>query len=236
MRKNWIVTSLATAALACGAVASGLFWAGDLDLTSVPPKASEVFKAIEANELTLADAIAKATGSVEGGRALSAKSVMGSDGNSVSAYEVAVYTENEARTVMVNAGDGEVTDSTIIPRFPGEAFEGEIVETASGLQYVDIVVGDGEQPANSSAKVEVHYTGWLVDGTKFDSSVDRGQSISFGLNQVIAGWTEGVGSMKIGGKRKLIIPGHLGYGPRGSGPIPGNAVLVFDVELLGIEQ
>ena len=79
----------------------------------------------------------------------------------------------------------------------------------------------------------MHYTGWLTDGTKFDSSVDRGQTITFPLNGVIAGWTEGVGSMKVGGKRKLIIPSNLGYGPQGAGNvIPGGATLVFDIELI----
>jgi FKBP-type peptidyl-prolyl cis-trans isomerase len=80
----------------------------------------------------------------------------------------------------------------------------------------------------------VHYTGWLVDGKKFDSSVDRGETISFLLNRVIDGWTEGVGSMKVGGKRKLIIPAHIGYGDRGGagGAIPPGATLVFDIELV----
>lgn len=108
--------------------------------------------------------------------------------------------------------------------------------TDSGLMYVDAVVGDGEQPASTNATVSVHYTGWLTDGTKFDSSRDRGQPASFPLNRVIPGWTEGVSTMNVGSKRYLIIPSDLGYGPRGAGGvIPPNAMLVFEVELLSTQ-
>ena len=118
-------------------------------------------------------------------------------------------------------------------QLPGETVTGEISTSDSGLMWYDIAVGDGETPAGPTSSVEVHYTGWLTDGTKFDSSVDRGQTISFPLDGVIAGWTEGVGSMRVGGKRKLIIPAHLGYGDHGAGgTIPGGATLIFDVELI----
>ena len=109
--------------------------------------------------------------------------------------------------------------------------------TASGLQYDDSVIGDGAQ-AKAGDTVSVHYTGWLEDNTKFDSSKDRNQAFSFklGAGMVIKGWDEGVAGMKIGGTRKLTIPSELGYGARGAGGvIPPNAGLIFEVELLGIK-
>ena len=109
--------------------------------------------------------------------------------------------------------------------------------TASGLQYEDLVVGDGVE-AKAGDKVSVHYTGWLDDKTQFDSSKDRNQPFEFslGAGMVIKGWDEGVAGMKVGGKRKLTIPHELGYGPRGAGGvIPPYATLIFEVELLGIK-
>lgn len=119
----------------------------------------------------------------------------------------------------------------------GDAMADEnVVTTDSGLQYVVIEEGDGAQP-QAGQRVFVHYVGTLEDGTKFDSSRDRGRPFDFtiGQGQVIRGWDEGVGMMKVGDRRKLIIPPDLGYGARGAGGvIPPNATLIFDVELLRI--
>ena len=106
----------------------------------------------------------------------------------------------------------------------------------SGLKWKDIQVGTGASPATGQT-VHVHYTGWLMDGKKFDSSRDRGEPFSFplGRGRVIKGWDEGVATMKVGGRRELVIPPDLAYGPRGfPGAIPPNATLRFDVELLDV--
>ena len=114
----------------------------------------------------------------------------------------------------------------------------KMITTDSGLKYTDLVVGNGASPV-AGKQVTVHYTGTLENGKKFDSSVDRKKPFSFviGTGNVIKGWDEGVMSMKVGGKRKLVIPANLGYGPRGAGGvIPPNATLLFDVELLAVQK
>jgi len=116
--------------------------------------------------------------------------------------------------------------------------EEKVITTKSGLKYVELKEGTGDE-AKAGQIVEVHYTGWLKDGTKFDSSKDRNEPFKFplGAGRVIKGWDEGVAGMKVGGKRKLIIPPELGYGKRGAGnTIPPDAELTFEVELLGIKK
>ncbi|MEQ1578537.1 MAG: FKBP-type peptidyl-prolyl cis-trans isomerase [Hyphomicrobium sp.] len=131
--------------------------------------------------------------------------------------------------------------TTAIPTTAMAQNAGETMTTASGLQISDSTIGAGASPAPGQTCV-MHYTGWLykdgVKGAKFDSSLDRGQPFEFAIGQgmVIKGWDEGVASMKVGGKRTLIIPPALGYGARGAGGvIPPNATLMFDVELLGVK-
>jgi len=122
----------------------------------------------------------------------------------------------------------------------GEAFLAEnaqkpgVMSTSTGLQYQHEVVGEGGMPTAADT-VEVHYTGTLLDGTEFDSSIKRGKPASFGLGQVIPGWTEGLQLMRVGGKTRFFIPSDLGYGPGGTRGIPPNSVLIFDVELLSIK-
>ncbi len=130
-------------------------------------------------------------------------------------------------TQLVSAADAKKEDKK----------ETKEVTTKSGLKYVELKEGDGKE-AKAGDTVSVHYTGWLKDGKKFDSSLDRGQPFSFklGAGMVIKGWDEGVAGMKVGGKRKLIIPPDLGYGQRGAGNvIPPGAELTFEVELLKVQ-
>jgi peptidylprolyl isomerase len=153
-----------------------------------------------------------------------------------------------AELALGSQGGGDIPpDSTLIleielveatePVKMTEVDPDDYVETESGLKYFDIVEGDGTTPEQGQTVV-VHYTGWLEDGTKFDSSLDRGQPFTFplGTGSVIAGWDEGVATMKVGGKRQLLIPSDLAYGDTGSGTIPPGATLIFDVELLDIAQ
>ena len=114
---------------------------------------------------------------------------------------------------------------------------GSEITTASGLKYSDQVIGTGDTPQKGQT-VTVHYTGTLENGKKFDSSLDRGKPADFriGVGAVIKGWDEGLMTMKVGGKRRLVIPSKLGYGPQGRPPdIPGNSTLIFDIELLGVK-
>jgi FKBP-type peptidyl-prolyl cis-trans isomerase len=145
--------------------------------------------------------------------------------------EIAAAEEEENRMMQAAAMPLEAGKNFVKSR-GGDISRGSV--SPSGLWHVDVAVGSGASPKPTD-QVTVHYTGWLTNGTKFDSSVDRGQPATFGLNQVIRGWTEGVGGMKPGGKRFLVIPPDLAYGAGGRPPsIPPSSTLVFEVELIRI--
>ena len=139
------------------------------------------------------------------------------------------------RVVAGKAGAAENIQKGIEFMSANKALEG-VQTTASGLQYLVLTKGTGTANPGPRDKVKVHYHGTLIDGTVFDSSVERGESISFGLNQVIAGWTEGLQPLEVGDKTRLFIPSDLAYGKRSMGVIGPGSTLIFDVELLGINQ
>ncbi|HEY9761603.1 MAG TPA: FKBP-type peptidyl-prolyl cis-trans isomerase [Trichocoleus sp.] len=158
-------------------------------------------------------------------------------GNSSTAIAANMSTPAESvEAVKIAQSAADLILEDIPAEEPSSMSEEKLITTDSGLQYVDLVEGTGAMP-QPGQRVTVHYTGTLEDGTQFDSSRDRGRPFTFniGVGQVIKGWDEGVGTMRVGGRRKLVIPAALGYGTRGAGGvIPPNATLIFDVELLSL--
>ena len=158
-------------------------------------------------------------------------------GTAAESFNAAAFFEEKKRELVAMEEEKKMQQKMAVENKLSQEYSGEsVVTTASGLRYIVQKEGTGASPNGPSANVTVHYTGTLLaDGKKFDSSVDRGQPATFGLNQVIKGWTEGLQTMKEGGKTRFIIPPQLGYGEMGyPGVIPPSAWLVFDVELIKV--
>ncbi|MGI9259757.1 MAG: FKBP-type peptidyl-prolyl cis-trans isomerase [Gammaproteobacteria bacterium] len=158
-------------------------------------------------------------------------SVLGSDSRvDMTIYGPQIQAFADARSAARSAGEKEASAAFVAEM----AQEAGAEQSASGVIYIPMTAGTGPSPTSADT-VRVHYHGTLRDGTVFDSSVDRGEPISFPLTGVIPCWTEGVQNMMVGGKSKLVCPSDTAYGDAGQGPIPGGAALVFEIELLGIE-
>lgn len=195
------------------------------DYSKLPVRPTEFGAQLRSSEVSLAAAIAAAeldTGGVAG----SAKF----DGEH---YSVDVFGDFGGQRLRLSSATAEILERADLPWLPGEVPTSEWTTTESGLRFAEISLGDGASPDGLAALVECHYSSWLVDGTVFDTS-RGGESVTFGLGQVIEGWQEGIQTMKAGGKRKLIIPAALAYGEQGAGPIPANATLIIDVELIAV--
>lgn len=208
------------------AAAPQTWYDAEADYRSLPPTASEMHALLAPVDLAAAQRLAIET---SGGRVAEARFVGGEE----PACEVRVYTEERQLLLRTDPAGTRVLSQEEVARIPGWPMEGDWIELPSGLKYYDVEVGDGTEPRNSVVLVTTEYAGYLVDGTCFQSTADLGRPMVSPLSGGIPGWKEGLLSMKTGGRRKLLIPPELGYGPAGYGcQVPPDATLVFDVELL----
>jgi peptidylprolyl isomerase len=212
--------------------------APDKDFASLPPKPSDVQQKLDALKVSLSQAIDVAQKSVNG-KARSAELDLK---EATPAYRVLVYAQGKAHRVVVNGETGAIASSDIQPYLPGASFDGDLTAQESGLQFIDLKVGEGEAVTESASVVLVNAIGFLVDGTEIINTTKsqnpemKPEPVALPLKGMFPGFTEGTKGMKVGGKRKIVMPAALAYGERGNPPvIPANATLIFDIELLGVD-
>lgn len=228
-KRLFAIAGIVSAAGLVGTFAAPMF--DTPDYTTLPPHPSEVQKQLENTKVTLTQAIETARNDVNG----VAKSANVNLNAEPPTIEVVVYADDTAHRITVHAETGEIIDRGIIPRLPGEAVGEDWIELESGVRYIDIKAGEGPAVANARQVVQMHLTGWLVDGREFADTHDL-EPVSAPLQALFPGVVEGVMGMQVGGKRKLILPPDLAFGAAGQPPqIPANATLIFDVELLDID-
>lgn len=233
MRTLPILLAIACAAGALAVASANAFVDSRIDYSKLPPDPAKEEARLREFDFGLMRAVEAAE---RAGAGVARSAELGEDAAGP-VWSVEVYGAGKQVRVNIDPETGAVRATIPAPAFkmPGAAVTGEPVRSPSGLMHYDIVEGTGPAPSGPSSVVRVHYSGWTVDGKQFDSSVTRGEPAEFPLNGVIRGWTEGVGSMKVGGKRKLLIPYQLAYGADGRPPaIPAKALLIFDVELLAV--
>jgi len=222
--------------LAAGfAAASGLLASPARDWSRLPAPHGEVESMLAASPTSLARAMEIARSSANADAGAAVRSVGFEVDSDPLVITVDLHANGERRIVRIDAASGTVLESASIGRFPGELVVGDWRESPTGLKWYDLEIGDGAEIASEDAVVELHYAGYLVDGTRFDSSYENGQPVRLPVDGFLPGWTEGLASMRVGGRRKLILPPSLAFGAVGSPPvIPPDATLVFDVEVLDV--
>ncbi len=215
--------------------ATALAFAGyspNVDYSRLPEPPSRLARFVDAAKVSIPHAVKTAEDAVKA-RATAVEFVL--ENEKLVIFVRLAAADDRTHLVQIDAASGAILDKKERGLYPGLPVRGDPVRTPSGIIYFDLLPGSGEPLSDPDATVTVHYTGWFVDGTKFDSSVDRNQPLSRPLATLIKGWVEGLSGMKIGGKRKLIIPHTLAYGEAGmEGRIPPRALLIFDIELLAV--
>ena len=216
---------------ALGLAASMALPAATADYEKLPPDPAVVIQQLQALQVGIAKAVEIAQKEVGG----VASSAMVERDSVPPAIMVDVYTAKFLSRVKIDATNAKILERKDTPRFPGDPVSGQWTELPSGLKYYELKLGDGPSPTSPKNAVAITYAAWLTDGTPVDNSSDHGESLVISPSKLVVGLDEGLRTMKVGGKRKLLLPYDLAYGVGGKPPtVPPKATLIIDVELVGL--